>query len=139
MAITTAVCTSFKNELAQGVHNFTTDSFKLALYTNNANLDESTTQYTASGEVVGQGYVSGGKAVNNLSVSISGSTILMDFDDIVWTNASFTTRGALLFNTSKSNKAVAVWNFGSDKSAAGTDFTIIVPSATVGSAILRIA
>lgn len=139
MAITTAVCTSFKEELANAIHDFDNDTFKLALYTNSANLDANTTQYTTSGEVVGSGYTSGGKIITGLTVTKSGSTVIIDFDDVLWTSSTFTTRGALLYNQSKANRTIGVWNFGTDKSAAGSDFTVIVPPATVAAAVLRIA
>ena len=144
MAISQAMCTSFKVELLDGVHNFNTggDTFKIALYTSSATLDASTTVYTTSGEVSSSGtnYTAGG---NTLSVSqvptSSGTTAYLDFADTTWLAATITARGALIYNSSKSNKAVAVLDFGSDKTSTAGDFTIIFPTADASNAIIRIA
>lgn len=162
MPITQAMCTSFKAELMLGVHDFRpsaqsgADVFKLALYTSSANLDANTTAYTSSNEVtsVGSNYTAGGGTLLNLGVSTSNNnastgTGFLDFADLTFTNATITARGALIYNTTPSansnanttlvNSAVAVLDFGSDKTASNGDFTIIFPTATNTTAIIRIA
>jgi hypothetical protein len=135
--------TSFKVQLLNGVQNFSADTFKIALYTNSATLNASTTAYTTSGEVAATGnYVTGG---NTLSVTTtptdggSGTTAYIDFADTTWASATITARGALIYNTSKSNSAVAVLDFGSDKISTDGDFTVQFPAATNTTAIIRIA
>lgn len=138
MAITTSISNSFKEELLKGIHDFTNDTFKLALYTSSAILGPSTTTYVNTGEVSGTGYTSGGKPVTNVTVANLSGTIIVDFDDVVFTSATFTARGALLYNSSKSNRAVAVWDFGSDKVVSGGNFTVVVPPATATGAVIRV-
>ena len=159
MAITQAMCTSFKAELMLAVHDFrptSGDTFKLALYTSSASIDANTTAYTATNEVSSSGtnYTAGGGTLTNLGVVTSNNnastgTGFTDFSDLTFANASFTARGALIYNTTPSansnanttltNAAVAVLDFGSDKTASNGDFTIIFPSATNTTAIIRIA
>jgi hypothetical protein len=143
MAITQAMCTSFKVELLQGVHNFTAstgDVFKLALYTSSATLGASTTVYSSSNEVPNSGtYSAGGGTLTNITPTSSGTTALTDFDDVSFTSATITARGALIYNSSESNKAVAVLDFGSDKSSTAGTFTIQFPAATASDAIIRIS
>lgn len=142
MAITQAMCTSFKQEILQGVHNFTSttgDVFKIALYTSTASLDATTTAYTATNEVSGTGYTAGGATLTSVTPTTSGTTAYVDFDNAVWPSATLTARGALIYNSSKSNKAVAVLDFGSDKSSSAGDFTVIFPTADAANAIVRIA
>lgn len=144
MAITQTLCTSFKKELLEAVHNFTSHTFNIALYTSSATLGASTTAYSVSdvGQVAnGNGYTTGGKALTVVgsSVSTSGTTAFVDFDNVSWTSASFTARGALIYNTSASNKAVAVLDFGSDKAVVSSTFEIQFPTADALSAIIRIA
>ena len=159
MAITQAMCTSFKAELMLAVHDFRPtggDTFKLALYTSSASIDANTTAYTATNEVSSSGtnYTAGGGTLTNLGVVTSNNnastgTGFTDFSDLTFANASFTARGALIYNTTPSansnanttltNAAVAVLDFGSDKTASNGDFTIIFPSATNTTAIIRIA
>jgi len=140
MAISQAMCTSFKVDLLAGNQDFDTDVFKIALYTSAATLGASTTTYTTTNEVVGTGYTAGG---NTLTVSTtptsSGTTAFIDFADTTWSAATITARGALIYNSSKSNKAVAVLDFGSDKTSTSGDFTIIMPTADASNAIIRIA
>lgn len=141
MAITQSMCTSFKVDLLAGVQDFDTDTFKIALYTSSASLGADTTVYTTSGEVPSTGnYTAGG---NTLTVSVtptsSGTTAYVDFDNTTWSAATITARGALIYNSSKSNKAVAVLDFGSDKTSTDGDFTIIFPAADATNAIIRIA
>lgn len=143
MAISQAMCTSFKVELLDAVHNFGAggDTFKIALYTSSATLGASTTAYTTSGEVPSTGnYTAGG---NTLTVSVvptsSGTTAYLSFANTTWAAATITARGALIYNSSKSNKAVAVLDFGSDKTSTDGDFTINFPTADASNAIIRIA
>ena len=142
MAITQAMCTSFKVELLQGVHNFTAstgDTFKIALYTSSATLGASTTAYTVSNEVSGAGYSAGGNTLTNVTPTSSGTTAFTDFAATTWTTATITARGALIYNSSKSNKAVCVLDFGSDKTSTAGNFTIVMPTADASNAIIRIA
>jgi hypothetical protein len=128
--------TSFKEELYEAIHNFTTDTFKIALYTANATLNQDTTAYTATGEISGAGYTATGQTLLNPIVSSASGVAYISFDNISWTSASFTVRGALIYNSSKANRSVAVLDFGSDKVTNST-FTITFPANTSTSAIIR--
>lgn len=142
MPITQAMCTSFKQELLTGTHNFTTstgDVFKIALYTSAATLGATTTAYSATNEVSGTGYTAGGNTLTNVTPTSSGTTAFTDFADTTWSSATITANGALIYNSSKSNKAVAVLAFGGDKTSTAGDFTIIFPTADASNAIIRIA
>ena len=139
MSITQAVPSSFKLELSQGLHDFTADTFKIALYSSAASLDASTTVYTTTGEITGTGYVAGGQTLTVVTPVLSGTTAIIDFDNVTWTSATFTARGALIYNSSSSNKAVLVLDFGSDRSVTGTDFTVVFPTPDSSSAIIRIS
>ena len=140
MPITQTLPTSFKVQLLNAQQNFTSNTFKMALYTSSASLDATTTVYTTSNEVAGTGYTAGG---NTLVVSVvptsSGTTAYLSFTDTSWTTATFTARGALIYNTSQSNAAVAIFDFGSDKSVVGGTFTVTFPAATSTTAVIRIA
>jgi hypothetical protein len=148
MTIAQTATTSFKVELPQGIHNFgptSPDTFKVALYTAAANLDATTAGYTTSGEVVGAGYVAGG---NTLTISVtpvaannlSGTpTAFFSFFNSSWTEATFTARGALIYNSTEGNKSVAVLDFGSDKTVNNDTFQIIFPTPDANSAIVRIS
>lgn len=139
MALTQAVCSSFKKELLEGVHNFSDvggDVFKLALYTGGATLDASTTVYTTSGEITGVGYTAGGVALTNVGVSVSGTVAYLDFDDATWTSATLSAAGGLIYNSSQGNKAVAVLNFGGTYSSTSGDFTVSFPAATSSTAVI---
>jgi len=138
MAILQGMCSSFKQESWLGIHDLDTDTLKLALYTAAANLSQATTVYTTSGEVVGTGYVAGGETLVNVQVLLSGTTAYVTFNNPVWTGASFVCRGGLIYNASKANRAIAVLDFGADKTANGT-FTIQLPAATAAAALLRFA
>lgn len=138
MAISTAMCTSFKKELFEAEHDFTADTFKIALFTSSATLGASTTAYSTTNEVSGTGYTAGGETLSNITVTTSGITAFIDFDDVSITNATITARGALVYNSSKSNKAVAVYDFGSDQSSTAATFTIQVPTADAANSVLRI-
>jgi len=142
MAISQAMCTSFKVDILSGTQNFNTGTakvYKIALYTSSATLDATTTSYSTANEVTGTGYTAGG---NTLTVSqiptSSGTTSYINFADTTWTSATITARGALIYESS-ANKAVAVLDFGSDKSSSASNFTIQFPSATSTTAIIRIA
>ncbi len=143
MAISQAVCTSFKQELLVGTHNFTAssgDTFKIALYTSSASLGASTTAFSTSNEVSDSGtYSSGGGSLTSVTPTTSGTTAICDFADISFTSATITARGALIYNSSQSNKAVAVLDFGGDKTATSGTFTIQFPAFTTSAAILRIS
>jgi len=144
MAITQAICNTFKEELLQGDHNFDSggDVFKLALYTSAATLNSSTTIYTASDEVGDSGqYVAGGGTLVNSGTSVVGGVAFCDFADLSFTGVTLTARGALIYNTSATvaNAAVAVLDFSSDKTATSGTFTIVFPADTSAAAILRIS
>lgn len=150
MAITQAMATSFKVEILDGIHNFGTgvvrastaaDTFKIALYTSSATLDASTTAYTTSNEVPSTGnYSAGGNTLTVSQVPTSTSTTAwLDFADTTWSNATITANGALIYNSTQSDKAVAVLAFGGDKTSTAGDFTIIFPTADSSNAIIRIA
>ena len=141
------MCTSFKDQLLEGVHDFRSsggDTFKLALYTNSASFTAATTAYTVSDEVGASGsYSAGGGALTNISPTTSGTTAFVDFDDLTFTTATITARGALIYNTTPAhtytNPAVIVLDFGSDKTSTAGDFTIVFPTADASNAIIRIA
>lgn len=137
------MCTSFKQELMQGVHNFTTGEnvFKLALYTNSASFTAATTAYTDSNEVGDSGsYEAGGGILTNVTPTTSGTTAFADFADLTFTSATITARGALIYNdTAAGDPAVVVLDFGSDKTSTSGDFTIVFPEANASNAIIRIA
>ncbi len=142
MAITQAICSSFKTELLTATHDFTNstgDVFKIALYTSSATMGASTTVYAATNEVSGTGYVAGGNSLTNVTPSLSGTTAITDFADTTWSSSTITARGALIYNSGASNKSVIVLDFGSDKSSTSGDFTIIFPTADASNAIIRIA
>jgi len=142
MAITQAMCTSFKQELLTGTHNFTNgtgDTFKIAMYTSSATLGAATTAYSTSNETSGTGYTAGGNTLTNVTPTTSGTTAFTDFADTTWSTASITARGALVYNSTDSDKAVVVLDFGSDKTSTAGDFTIQFPTADASNAIIRIA
>ena len=144
MTISQTATTSFKVELAQGLHNFgptTPNTFKIALYTSSASLGSATTAYTATGEVAnGSGYTTGGETlVVSTTPTSSGTTMLLSFSDVTWAGASFTARGALIYNSTNSNRSVAVLDFATDQTGTGNNFIIRFPSSNVTSAIIRIS
>ena len=158
MAITTAMCTSFKSELLQGIHNFhngsgggtttttgTGNTFKIALNTSSATLSASTTAYATTNEVsaTGTNYTAGGNTLTNVTPSSSGTTALTDFADTTWSSSSITARGCLIYNSSTTagtaNRAVAILDFGADKTSTSGDFTVQFPTADASNAIIRIA
>jgi hypothetical protein len=140
MAIVQTQCTIFKENLLKGLENFAVGTpyfYAIALYNANANLDASTTAYTSTNEITGTGYYTGGQDLIIIPPASSGSTAYVSFQPVVWTPASFTCRGALIYNA-VTYAAVAVLNFGSDKTANGT-FTITFPTADASNAIIRIS
>jgi hypothetical protein len=147
MAITQAMCTSFKDQLLEGAHDFRAsggDTFKLALYTSAATLDATTTAYSATNEVANSGsYSAGGGTLTNVNPTTSGTTAFTDFDDLSFTTATITARGALIYNTTPAhtytNPSVVVLDFGSDKTSTAGTFTIQFPAATASDAIIRIS
>ena len=142
MAITQTMCTSFKQELLTATHDFTPstgDTFKVALYTSSASLGAATTAYTSSNEVSGTGYTAGGNTLTSVTPTTSGTVAYVDFGDTTWTTASFTARGALIYNSSKANKAIAVLDFGENKTVSTGNFQIQFSPATASEAIIRIA
>lgn len=133
--ISQTLCTSFKAELYQAVHDLLTDDIKIALYTANATLGETTTVYTATDEATGSGYIAGGISLTGATVNTSGQIAYVDFADASWAGV-ITARGALIYNASKSNKAIAVLDFGADKTSVNT-FVVTMPANTATSALIR--
>jgi len=156
MAITQAMTTSFKQEILQGIHNFTNGSgggtttttgtgnvFKIALYTSSATLSAATTTYSTSNEVSGTNYTAGGNTLTNVTPTTSSTTALTDFADTTWSSSTITARGALIYNSSTTagtaDRAIVVLDFGADKTSTSGDFTIQFPAAGASTAIIRIA
>jgi hypothetical protein len=148
MAISQAMCTSFKVELLNGIHAFgttvvrgatTADTFKIALFTSSATLGATTTAYSVTNEVSGTGYTAGGNTLTVVAPTSSGTTAFTDFNDTTWSTATITANGALIYNDTQGDKAVAVLAFGADKSSTAGDFTIQFPAADASNAIIRIA
>ncbi len=149
MAISQAMATSFKVDLLNGIHAFGTtvtrgstnaDTFKIALYTSSATLDATTTAYSATNEVSGTGYTAGGNSLTVAQTPTSTSTTAwLDFADTTWASSTITANGALIYNDTNSDKAVAVLAFGGDKTSTNGDFTIVFPTADSSNAIIRIA
>jgi len=150
MAITSAICSSFKQELLQGKHNFSSssgDTFKIALFTSSASLGASTTDYSTSNEITntsGTAYTAGGASLTNSGVSLSSTTAFTDFSDVSYSSASFTANGAIIYNTTTgtgtgTTDAVAVIAFGADKTVSSGTFTIQFPTADATNAIIRLA
>jgi hypothetical protein len=144
MAITQAMCTLFKKDLLLGDHHLDTDTIHIALYTSSASLDAATDGYTTSNEVSGTGYSAGGVALSSKAVTENSTSGVFDAADPEWTTATFTARGALIYNktlgdsSSNSRGAIAVLNFGGDFTVAGGTFKIVFPAATANNAIVRI-
>jgi len=145
MAISSAICNSFKQEILVGTHNFTASSgnaFKIALYTSSASLGAGTTAYSSSNEISnasGSAYSAGGKTIVSVTPALDGSTACCDFADVSFTSASFTANGCLIYNDTQSDKACAVVAFGGDKTVSSGTFTIQFPAADASNAIIRIA
>jgi hypothetical protein len=143
VAISTAFCTSFKQGLMQGLHDFDNpggNTFKIALYTSAATLGASTTAYTTSDEVAtGGNYSAGGNTLVSVTPTTSGTTAFVDFADTTWSNSTITANGALIYNSNSSNASCVVLAFGSDKSTSNGDFQIVFPTANATDAIIRIS
>jgi hypothetical protein len=145
MAISSAICNSFKQEILVATHDFTAstgDTFKIALFTSSATLGASTTAYSATNEITndaGTAYTAGGENLTSSTPVLDSSTAVCDFADVSWTSATFTANGALIYNSSKSNKAVCAIAFGGDKTATNGTFTVQFPTADASNAIIRIA
>jgi hypothetical protein len=135
MSIVQTQTTSFKAELYQGIHDLTTDEIKIALYTASANLNEATTVYSSTNEVVATGYTAGGEVLTPVTVNSSGFTAYVGFPNVSWT-AALTARCALIYNATQGNKSIAVLDFGSDKTST-TTFTITMPANTASAALIR--
>jgi hypothetical protein len=142
MAITQAMCTSFKQALLDGEMDFSSDTtqvFKIALYTSSATLGADTTAYSTENEVSGTGYVAGGNTLTVAAPASSGTTAYIDFSDTTWTASTITARGALIYKSGGGDPAIAVLDFGSDKTSTASDFTIQFPTADANNAIVRVA
>lgn len=135
MSIVQTQTTSFKKELYQGIHDLSTDTIKIALYTGNADLNEATTVYSSTNEVTGTGYTAGGEVMTGASINSSGSVAYVNWNNVSWT-AALTARCALIYNVSKANRSIAVLDFGSDKTST-TTFTITMPANTSTTALIR--
>jgi hypothetical protein len=139
MAITQSMCSSFKSEVLGGIHDLDTDVIKIALYTSSATLGASTTAYSTTNEISGTGYTAGGNTLTSPAISLDGTTAVVDFADSTWSTATITARGALIYNSSKSNRAIAVLDFGEDKTSTSGNFTVQFPAATASTAVIRLA
>ena len=145
MAITTAMCNSFKEERLGGVHDLDTDTLKIALIkeTPTGTYDANTTNYSDvtgnSDEAVGTNYTAGGQVLDSATISLSGSTAFVDFADEVFTNLTISADGAIIYNASQSNKAIAVFDFGGTVTATSGDFTVVFPTADSSNAVIRIS
>ena len=140
MAITQAVCNSFKQELLQGLHDLDGHTLKLALYTSSATLGPTTTAFSTTNESSGTNYTSGGATISNVAVSSSGTVAFVDFDDVSFSSATISdAAGALIYNSSASNRAIAVLDFGGTKSVSSGTLTVTLPSASATTALIRIS
>lgn len=142
MPITQSMCTSFKQELLQGTHNFTTTTgnvFKIALFTSAATLNATTTAYSTTNESSGTAYTAGGNTLTNVTPVTSGTTAFADFANTTWASSTITARGCMIYNSSAANRSVLILDFGSDKTSTNGDFTIQFPTADATNAIIRIA
>jgi len=138
MSFTQGLTTSFKQQMVQGQQNLSSDTLKLALYTGFATLDQNTTVYSATNEITGTGYTAGGNTLSGVTISTStDGVVYINFSNVVWTNASFTVRGALIYNTSQSNASVAVLDFGADKTCINQTFTVTMPTNSATTALIR--
>lgn len=135
--ITQTVTTSFKQNILQGIQDLLNDSIYMALYNANADLSQTTAVYTSINEVTGTNYIAGGNQCQNVTIKTTGNIVYVSFNNVTWTNVSFTCRGALIYNQTQGNKTIAVLNFGSDK-IAGPNFTVTLPADTANSALIRI-
>jgi hypothetical protein len=140
MAISSGIAIRFKEDSLKAVHDFTSATFKIALYSSVASLSNGTSVYITSAEIAnGNGYTTGGETLSVTNVTVDGSVAIVDFADVSWTSATFTARGCLIYNSSQSNKTVAVVDFGGDKTATNGTFTVQFPVAGATTAIVRLA
>lgn len=138
MAITAAICNSYKQEVLSGTH-LSSNTYKIALYTSAATLSKATTAYSATNEVSGTGYSAAGASLSGFATSLDTDTAILTFSNVTWSSSTITARGALIYNSSVSNKAVAVLDFGSDKTSTNGDFTLTMPAASAAAGLVRIA
>ena len=139
MTIYQGLTTSFKVDMLEGKQNVASDTLKMSLYTAYATLDQDTTAYTTGNEISGTGYTAGGETLSNVTINSGSNTVYVSFSNVVWSPAQFTTRGALIYNATKSNASIAVLDFGSDKIQTGNNtFTVNLPPDTESSALIRI-
>ena len=139
MTIYQGLTTSFKVDILEGKQNIASDTLKMALYTAYATLNQDTTAYSSDNEISGTGYTAGGQALSNVTIQNDSNTVFVSFSDVTWNPAQFTTRGALIYNATKSNASIAVLDFGSDKIQTGNNtFTVTLPPDTASSALIRI-
>ena len=140
MAITQALCNSFKQELLQGLHDLDGHTLKMALFTSSATLDATTTAYSTTNESSGTGYTAGGATRANVAISLSGTTAFVDFDNVSFTSATISdAAGALIYNSSASDRAIAVIDFGATKSVSSGTLTITLPTASATTALIRVS
>jgi hypothetical protein len=138
MSIQQGLTTSFKQQMVQGQQNLSSDTLKMALYTAFVTLGPDTTAYSTTNEVTGTGYTAGGVTMSGVTISTStDGVVYINFDNVVWSSASFTVRGALIYNTSQSNASVAVLDFGADKTCSNQTFTVTMPTNTATTALIR--
>ena len=137
--ITAGLTNSFKQQLLQGVHDFSVDTIKIALYTSSAHLDAATTVYTTSDEISGTAYTAGGVVLTGATVTLTGTIAYVSFNNPTWNGSSFTTRAALLYNFSKANKSIGVLNFGLDQTTVNQQFQIQFPPNNAENALIRIS
>lgn len=139
MTIYQGLTTSFKVDILEGKQNIASDTLYMALYTAYATLNQDTTAYSSDNEISGTGYTAGGQALSNVTIQNDSNTVFVSFSDVTWNPAQFTTRGALIYNATKSNASIAVLDFGSDKIQTGNNtFTVTLPPDTASSALIRI-
>ena len=139
MTIYQGLTTSFKVDILEGKQNIASDTLKMALYTAYATLNQDTTAYSSDNEISGTGYTAGGQTLSNVTINSGSNTVYVSFSNVVWNPAQFTTRGALIYNSTKSNASIAVLDFGSDKIQTGNNtFSVILPPDTESSALIRI-
>jgi hypothetical protein len=136
--ITAGMCNGFKEELLKGIHDFLTDTFKIALYTNNATIGPGTTTYTTANEASGAGYTAGGNTLTGATVTLSQGIAFVSFSTTTWTSGNFSARGALIYNSSKADRAVAVFEFGEVKTVSSGNFQIQFPANNPTDAVIRI-
>jgi hypothetical protein len=138
MAITTGICYSYLQEILQGIHS-STDTYKIALYTSSASIGPSTTAYTTTGEASGSGYTAGGATLSGFNVTTDSGVAILDFTtDPSWSNSTITARGCLIYNATKANRAVAVYDFGSDVSSTNGTFQVVFPAPAATTGLVRI-